>query len=242
MRDYAVELERRVAFIQDVLKTSGAKGIVFGNSGGKDSALVGILCKKACDNTVGIMMPCESKRNFGIDMDDGGEVAKQFGIENRTVDITETKQTLVKALSQVTELNQQALTNINPRLRMATVYAVAAAEGRLVAGTGNRSEAYMGYFTKWGDGAHDFNPIADLTVGEIYEHLRALKAPSTIIEKAPSAGLYQGQTDESELGIKYADVDKYLRGEQIPEEVKEKIEKAKTRALHKACMPRKYPD
>ena len=114
MRDYAVELEKRVAFIQGVLSKSGAKGIVFGNSGGKDSALVGILCKKACDNTVGIMMPCESKRNFGIDMDDGGEVAKQFGIENRTVDITETKQTLVKALSQVTELNQQALTNINP--------------------------------------------------------------------------------------------------------------------------------
>ena len=130
MRDYAVELEKRVAFIQDVLSKSGAKGIVFGNSGGKDSALVGILCKKACDNTVGIMMPCESKRNFGIDMDDGGEVAKQFGIENRTVDITETKQTLVKALSQVTELNQQALTNINPRLRMATVYAVAAADLR----------------------------------------------------------------------------------------------------------------
>ena len=172
MRDYAVELEKRVAFIQDVLSKSGAKGIVFGNSGGKDSALVGILCKKACDNTVGIMMPCESKRNFGIDMDDGGEVAKQFGIENRTVDITETKQTLVKALSQVTELNQQALTNINPRLRMATVYAVAAAEDRLVAGTGNRSEAYMGYFTKWGDGAYDLNPIADLTVTEIYEFLR----------------------------------------------------------------------
>ena len=208
MRDYAVELEKRVAFIQDVLSKSGAKGIVFGNSGGKDSALVGILCKKACDNTVGIMMPCESKRNFGIDMDDGGEVAKQF--ENRTVDITETKQTLVKALSQVTELNQQALTNINPRLRMATVYAVAAAEGRLVAGTGNRSEAYMGYFTKWGDGAYDLNPIADLTVTEIYEFLRYLNAPQSIIDKAPSAGLFEGQTDEAEMGVTYAAIDRFL--------------------------------
>ena len=210
MRDYAVELEKRVAFIQDVLSKSGAKGIVFGNSGGKDSALVGILCKKACDNTVGIMMPCESKRNFGIDMDDGGEVAKQFGIENRTVDITGTKQTLVKALSQVTELNQQALTNINPRLRMATVYAVAAAEGRLVAGTGNRSEAYMGYFTKWGDGAYDLNPIADLTVTEIYEFLRYLNAPQSIIDKAPSAGLFEGQTDETEMGVTYAAIDRFL--------------------------------
>ena len=196
MRDYAVELEKRVAFIQDVLSKSGAKGIVFGNSGGKDSALVGILCKKACDNTVGIMMPCESKRNFGI--------------ENRTIDITETKQTLVKALSQVTELNQQALTNINPRLRMATVYAVAAAEGRLVAGTGNRSEAYMGYFTKWGDGAYDLNPIADLTVTEIYEFLRYLNAPQSIIDKAPSAGLFEGQTDEAEMGVTYAAIDRFL--------------------------------
>ena len=188
MRDYAVELEKRGAFIQDVLSKSGAKGIVFGNSGGKDSALVGILCKKACDNTVGIMMPCESKRNFGIDMDDGGEVAKQFGIENRTVDITETKQTL----------------------RMATVYAVAAAEGRLVAGTGNRSEAYMGYFTKWGDGAYDLNPIADLTVTEIYEFLRYLNAPQSIIDKAPSAGLFEGQTDEAEMGVTYAAIDRFL--------------------------------
>ena len=226
MRDYAAELENRVAFIQDVLKRSGAKGIVFGNSGGKDSALVGILCKKACDNTVGIMMPCESKRNFGIDMDDGGEVAKQFGIENRTVDITETKQTLVKALSQVTELNQQALTNINPRLRMATVYAVAAAEGRLVAGTGNRSEAYMGYFTKWGDGAYDFNPIADLTVTEIYEFLRYLHAP-------PSAGLFEGQTDESEMGVTYAAIDRYLltgEGEEADLAVMERFHK---RSEHK---------
>ena len=233
MRDYAVELEKRVAFIQDVLSKSGAKGIVFGNSGGKDSALVGILCKKACDNTVGIMMPCESKRNFGIDMDDGGEVAKQFGIENRTVDITETKQTLVKALSQVTELNQQALTNINPRLRMATVYAVAAAEGRLVAGTGNRSEAYMGYFTKWGDGACDFNPISDLTATEIIEFLKWLTAPGCIINKAPSAGLFDGQTDEDEMGVTYNAIDAYITTGEVSERDKKIIDRFHRNSGHK---------
>ena len=79
-----------------------------------------------------------------------------------------------------------------------------------------------------------------MTVGEIYEHLRALNAPSTIIEKAPSAGLYQGQTDEQEMGIKYSDVDKYLRGEQIPDDVKSKIERAKARAGHKLRMPLKF--
>ena len=78
MRDYAKEFENRVAFIRDLLKSSGAKGVIYGNSGGKDSALVGILCKAACDNTVGIMMPCASKRNFGEDMSDGLAVAEAY--------------------------------------------------------------------------------------------------------------------------------------------------------------------
>ena len=182
-------------------------------------------------------MPCESKRNFGIDMDDGGEVAKQFGIENRTVDITETKQTLVKALSQVTELNQQALVNINPRLRMATVYAVAAAEGRLVAGTGNRSEAYMGYFTKWGDGAYDLNPIADLTVTEIYDYLRYLNAPQSIIDKAPSAGLFEGQTDEKEMGVTYKAIDEYIMTGKTDPQSQAIIERYHRNSEHKRRMP-----
>ena len=233
MRDYAVELEKRVAFIRDLVKKAGAKGIVFGNSGGKDSALVGILCKAACENTVGIMMPCESKRNFGMDMEDGGELAAQFGIENRTIDLTEQKQAAVRALSTITELNQQALTNINPRLRMLTVYAVAAAENRLVAGTGNRSEAYMGYFTKWGDGAYDFNPIADLTVTEIYEFLRYLNAPQSIIDKAPSAGLFEGQTDEQEMGVTYAAIDRYLITGEASEHDKAIIDRYHARSEHK---------
>ena len=233
MRDYAVELEKRVAFIRDLVKKAGAKGIVFGNSGGKDSALVGILCKAACENTVGIMMPCESKRNFGMDMEDGGELAAQFGIESRTIDLTEQKQAAVRALSTITELNQQALTNINPRLRMLTVYAGAAAENRLVAGTGNRSEAYMGYFTKWGDGAYDFNPIADLTVTEIYEFLRYLNAPQSIIDKAPSAGLFEGQTDEQEMGVTYAAIDRYLITGEASEHDKAIIDRYHARSEHK---------
>ena len=172
MRDYAKEFENRVAFIRDLLKSSGAKGVIYGNSGGKDSALVGILCKAACDNTVGIMMPCASKRNFGEDMTDGLAVAEQFNIETRTVDLTAEKELVMQTVSAVTTLNQMATSNIAPRLRMLTLYTIGAAEGRLVAGTGNRSEAYMGYFTKWGDGAYDFNPIADLTVTEIYESAR----------------------------------------------------------------------
>ena len=194
MRNYREETEKRVAFIQKQLKESGAAGIVFGNSGGKDSALVGILCKMACENTLGVILPCHSQRNFGMDKDDGEALAQKFGIETRVVDLTAVRAQEIAVLEKVTKLNEAALTNLAPRLRMTTLYAIGAAENRLVAGTGNRSERYMGYFTKWGDGAHDFNPIADLTVKEIYEFLEVLGAPREILEKAPSAGLFEGQT------------------------------------------------
>ena len=225
MRDYEQETLKRVEFIKTLLQESGAKGIVYGNSGGKDSALVGILCKKACDNTLGIIMPCASKRNFEQDAEDGRAVAEQFGIETRTIDLTPVREAEMQQLSKVTEVTPAAAANIAPRLRMTTLYAVAASENRLVAGTGNRSEAYVGYFTKWGDGAHDFNPISDLTVTEIYEFLRYLNAPDSIITKAPSAGLFDGQTDEAEMELKYADLDKYLLTGEADNETKMLIEK-----------------
>lgn len=242
MRDYKSELEKRVAFIQNLLRESGAKGIVFGNSGGKDSALVGILCKKACENTVGIIMPCESARNFGEDKDDGLDVAKQFDIDTRTVDLTDAKRAVVAAVEEKTTLNSQALTNIAPRLRMITVYAVAAAENLLVAGTGNRSERYMGYFTKYGDGGCDFNPIADLTVGEVYEFLAYLGAPENIIKKAPSAGLFEGQTDEAEMGVTYAAIDKYVLTGEANEHDKAIIDRYHSRSEHKRKMPAVYKE
>lgn len=233
MRDYQEEFNARVAFIRLLLAKSGMNGIVYGNSGGKDSALVGILCKAACENTVGIIMPCGSKRNYESDTVDAKTVAEQYHIETRTVDLSPVRDAAITQLVSATELNQQALTNLAPRLRMMTVYAVAAAENRLVAGTGNRSEAYVGYFTKWGDGAHDFNPIADLTVTEIYEFLHFLKAPACIIEKAPSAGLFDGQTDESEIGFTYRMLDAYLMGQDVPPDVKERIDRMHQSSEHK---------
>ena len=233
MRNYKIEFENRVAFIQSVLSESGAKGIVYGNSGGKDSALVGILCKAACDNTVGIILPCTSKRNYDEDAADAKVVAKKYNIETRTVDLTPVKEAELKALDGVAVMNASALANIAPRLRMLTLYAIAAAENRLVAGTGNKSEAYVGYFTKWGDGAHDFNPIADLTVTEIYEFLRYLDAPKCVIEKTPSAALFDGQTDETEMGVTYAELDSYLSGGDIPEDKKIIVERMHKTSEHK---------
>ena len=240
MRDYREETEKRVAFIRARLAESRCTGVVYGNSGGKDSALVGILCKLACDDTVGVCLPCESKRNFEEDMADGLAVAEKFGIETRVMDLTPVKQALTGALSEVTTINSAASTNINPRLRMTSLYAVAAAENRLVAGTGNRSEAYMGYFTKWGDGAYDFNPIGDLCVGEIYEFLRYLEAPERIIAKAPSAGLFDGQTDEQEMGVSYAAIDRYLAGGEVSEAEKAIIDRFHSRSEHKRKLPPVY--
>ena len=219
------------------LAESHTSGVVYGNSGGKDSALTGILCKLACEDTVGICLPCESKRNFGEDMADGLAVAEKFKIETRVMDLTATKQTLAGALGEITTLNSAASTNINPRLRMIALYAVAAAENRLVAGTGNRSERYMGYFTKWGDGACDFNPIADLTVGEVYEFLEFLHAPRSIIDKAPSAGLFEGQTDEQEMGVSYAAVDEYILHGTGTEKDIAVIERYHARNTHKLRLP-----
>ena len=122
MRDYQAEYEGRVSFIRELVKSSGVSGIVFGNSGGKDSALVGILCKAACENTVGIIMPCASRRNFGMDADDGRALAEQFGIETRMVDLTAVREKLMEQLGFVTELNSQAITNLAPRLRMTALY------------------------------------------------------------------------------------------------------------------------
>ena len=240
MRDYKAEFENRVEFIKSVLTDSGAKGIVYGNSGGKDSALVGILCKAACENTVGIIMPCTTKRNYDEDSVDAKEVAQQYNIETRTVDLTPVKEAEIKALASITELNNAALSNMAPRIRMLTLYAIAASENRLVAGTGNRSEAYVGYFTKWGDGAHDFNPIADLTVTEIYEFLRYLHAPEFIIKKAPSAALFDGQTDESEMGVTYAELDAYISGETVTEDKSAIIEKLHIASEHKRKGVSKY--
>ena len=241
MRDYEKEFENRVAFIRELVSKSGMNGIVYGNSGGKDSALVGILCKAACDNTVGIIMPCTSKRNYGMDTADAMTVAERYGIETRRVDLSPVKEAAVGQISEAAELNTAALSNIAPRLRMMTLYAVAAAEQRLVAGTGNRSEAYVGYFTKWGDGAHDFNPISDLTVKEIFEFLRYLKAPECIIEKAPSAGLFDGQTDESEMGLSYAKLDEYLLTGKTDPDSEKLIEKMHSRSLHKLEGIKTYP-
>lgn len=241
MRNWEKEKEKRVAFIRNLLAASGAKGVVFGNSGGKDSALVAALCSFATKNVLGVIMPCHSKRNYGEDKEDALAVAEKYGVETMIVDLTKVRSDLLDAVGTPLE-SKGALANIAPRLRMTTIYAIGAERGYLVAGTGNKSERYMGYFTKWGDGACDFNPIADLGATEVFEFLRYLGAPDHVVSKAPSAGLFEGQTDEKEMGVTYAEIDAYLRGEPVSDEAKAIIERYHRSAAHKMVLPPVYHD
>lgn len=241
MRNWQEEKENRVAFIREMLEKSGAKGVIFGNSGGKDSALVAALCSFATKNVLGVMMPCASKRNFGEDLEDAKKVAEKYGVPSLTVDLTGVREALLGALGVPLEKNS-ALANIAPRLRMTTLYALGAERGYLVAGTGNKSERYMGYFTKYGDGGCDFNPIADLTANEVFEFLAFLGAPEHVIEKAPSAGLFEGQTDEKEMGVTYKEIDAYLAGESVSEEAEKIIKRYHAASLHKMTMPAVYEE
>lgn len=234
MRNYEQETKTRVEFIRGVLADAHADGVVFGNSGGKDSALVGILCKMACDNVLGIALPCCSSRNFGEDMADARALAAKFDIALETIDLSDIKTALCGAIEPVEKISGASSSNIAPRLRMTALYAVAQSRNCLVAGTGNLCERYMGYFTKFGDGGCDFNPIADLLVSEIYEFLEYLGAPQNIISKSPSAGLYEGQTDEKDMGVTYSQIENHIAGR----EKNDKIQRANLVTAHKREMPR----
>lgn len=242
-------IAERVEWIKNLLKETGAKGVIYGNSGGKDCTLVGALCKLATDNVLGVIMPCSSSRNYGSDRDDALAAGEKFAIEQIEVDLTATKEAMMTALGTNLEQNhvseyalKMSSANINPRLRMSVLYAIGQARGYLVAGTGNLCEMTMGYFTKWGDGACDFNPISDLTVPEIYALLEELDAPENIISKAPSAGLYEGQTDEQDMGVSYASITAYCRGGEVDEKDRQKIDRAYKSTAHKRRMPRYFPD
>ena len=241
MRDYALETDKRIEFIRSMVGSAGAKGIIYGNSGGKDAVLVGILCKKACDDTVGLILPCGTKRNYEVDKTDAEAVAAQYGISSRYIDLAAVKEQMLQSIGGDSPLTKIAVGNIASRLRMIALYTIGSSENRLVAGTGNRSENYMGYFTKWGDGAYDFNPIADLTVTEVYEYLRYLGVPGYIIEKAPSGGLFDGQTDEGEMGVTYRSIDEFLFTGATNAHDMAIIERYHRVTEHKRTMPLAYP-
>lgn len=212
--------ERIIGFIREIVELSNSEGVVLGLSGGVDSSVVAFLCVRAlgAKKVLANIMP-EKDVTPKEDIEDALFVAKMLGIEHNIIEITP----FVKLLLQTLGEDKNAVINIKPRIRMIINYFYANKLRRLVAGTGNKSEIMIGYFTKYGDGGVDFQPIGDLYKTEVFKIARFLGVPERIVQKTPSAGLYVGQTDEGEIGMSYAELDEILM--EIEKGIKRKDEK-----------------
>ncbi|HOX54597.1 MAG TPA: NAD+ synthase [Candidatus Omnitrophota bacterium] len=197
--------KKLVSWIKNQVKKAKAKGIVLGISGGVDSSVVAVLSQKAIGkNLLCLILPCHSLKE---DLDDAKLLARKFKLNTKTINLAGVYDNFLKILP---ESDTKTKGNIKARLRMITLYYFANKLNYLVAGTGNKSELYAGYFTKYGDAGVDILPIADLYKSQVRSLARSLGIPQRIIDKPPSAGLWQGQTDEGEMGITYNDLDSAL--------------------------------
>ncbi len=212
---------------EEVAKTQ-MDGVIVGLSGGVDSSVVAALAKKAFpNNSLGVYLPIN---NMGQDLVDAKEVAKAISIETQLIDLTES----FKAMKDTVKLTSKLATaNLKPRLRMTALYAIAQEKRYLVLGTDNAAEWILGYFTKYGDGGVDLLPIVHLTKGEVKDMAKELNLPEVVWTKKPTAALWEGQTDEEELGFSYDEVDKYLKNETIDSWTLEKIKKQINITNHK---------
>lgn len=224
-----------VEWLKNYVKNAGVSGAVFGMSGGIDSSVVSVLCKKAFDdNALGLIMPCHSDKNDELD---AKLVAEKFDIKYRVVTLDSVYDEFLKVVDETEDKLVKA--NIKPRLRMTTLYYYAGLNNYLVIGAENKSELTVGYFTKYGDSGADLMPIANLVKSQVRMLASYLGIPQKIIDKAPSAGLWSGQTDESEMGITYEELDNYILTGKADPKVKERIELLNKRSEHKRVLAKK---
>ena len=245
--DYGRVVPKIEGFIREKVSEAGVDGVVIGISGGVDSATTAYLATRALgkERVLGLIMPYRS----GRDVEDAKLVCNDLGIECRLIGIKPIVDSFVEQLGF--QPDKRSLGNIMARARMILLYAHAKQLNRLVLGTSNRSEFLTGYFTKWGDGASDYAPLINLYKTEVWEVARLLGVPARIIEKKPTAGLWEGQTDEDELGMSYRLLDEILwrlvdlkiPGDRIAEELGidvgkvEYVEGLVERSEHKRRLP-----
>ena len=234
------EMNNAILWIKDYVEKSHANGVVLGLSGGKDSAVVLAMAVKALgsDKIIAVSMPCHS---ISADYEDAKAVAEKFNVKFITVDLTRSYNEFESSVNSVieevgvSELSVEAKVNVKPRLRMLTLYSIAQSMGCLVIGTGNLCEAMVGYTTKWGDSASDFNPLANFTVSEVFKMGEFLDVPEQILKRAPSDGL-GGQTDEEKMGIKYSQIEEMIETGNTDEVAKEEILKRFNASKHKRSL------
>ena len=240
------EAERVIEFIRNYYKENNLGGVILGISGGKDSGVVAGLFTKALgkENVIGVTLPCHSKEE---DAKDAKLVSDYYGFELINFDITSTFDSFKEELKSLGEFNEEQTKNsdinLKPRLRMSTLYYLAAlysslrGKTYLVAGTSNKCELFVGYFTKGGDSVHDISTIADFTVDEVIQIGAYLNVPDKVLYKKPNDGL-SNQIDEDKLGVKYKDIASYIEDpNSVEKEVGEKIKRLNRNNRHKFNIP-----
>lgn len=241
--------EKIVNWLREQVGKSPAKGIVVGMSGGVDSSVVAVLAKKAFpDNVLGIAMPCFSGE---IDKEYALLTAKKFNIPVKIVPLSTVFMDLysrIEGRSYNEGETSVAISNMKPRLRMISLYYFANKFNYLVAGTGNKSELTMGYFTKYGDGGVDILPIAGLLKTEVWQLAKEIGVPQEIIKRTPTAGLWVGQTDEREMGITYKELDRVIvamekgKTRESDEKIVKMIKQRTKKHSHKVNLPPIFKD
>lgn len=235
-----------IDFIRKYYKENNLGGVILGISGGKDSAVVAALFTKAlgCENVIGVTLPCHSKDKDRVD---AKKVSDYYGFKLYNLDLTNTFDKFIKEIEKIDNFTEEEKKNsdinLKPRLRMSALYYLASLfssvnnKTYLVAGTSNKCELYVGYFTKGGDSVHDISPIADFTVEEVIKIGEYLGVPFEVLHKAPNDGL-SNMTDEEKLGVKYSDIAKYMEDPTSVEiSTGAKIKKLHNSNLHKFVIP-----
>lgn len=245
MFDAKYETEKIIEFIRNYYKENNLSGVILGISGGKDSAVVAALFVKAlgCKNVIGVTLPCHSKDE---DKSHAKLVSGYYGFKLVNFDITKVFDDFKEELKNLGNFSNEEIKNsdinLKPRLRMSSLYYLAALYSAvnkktyLVAGTSNKCELYVGYFTKGGDSVHDIAVIADFTVDEVIQIGKYLGVPKEVLYKVPNDGL-SNMSDEDKLGVTYKAIASYISGEDVPDNDAKTIKRLHNASRHKFNIP-----
>ena len=231
LKEYLLEIEE---FLKKYLEESHCKAYVLGLSGGVDSSLVAAIARKAVGKDKLFCYALDIDSN-PADVEDAKKVAEELDLNLEVINLSKTYHSYLEDLKG-DEFIRLTKSNLKVRMRMVALFAFAQEKSGLVLGTDNMDERYVGYFTKYGDGAADVLPIVYLTKKEVRKAAELYGLSSLLANRVPSAGLIEGQTDETEMGVKYADLDSYLLGGKVEKSVEERIEH-----LHKISEHKRIP-